>query len=118
MTKDYDKFCQQAFDEFMANPLWAGRYNNAPEGAKRFFKAEFAYSYSATHGGEFKEQTHEDLQKAKAQLKRDDIAYLHSVLKGGMSQAFLSNLVKERTEAGYDWDADAYPDKAPKAGAK
>ena len=112
MATDYDKFCQEAFDGFMKNPLWATRYNNAPEGAKKFFRAEFAYSYSATHDDKFHDQSHKDLKKAEAELKRDDIAYLHSVLKGGMSQMFLTELVRKRSEAGYDLDTDTYPDKA------
>lgn len=96
----YEEAKKEACAAFLKNPVWAARYEGGKSNlVKSWFEAEFTLSH-LLDGDENKKKAHEELKEIEKRLSNDDICYLHSVLKSGMSQMYLSRLVAERDQNG------------------
>ena len=52
MTKELMEYEQKATEIFLTKPYWAKRYNNAPEGAKEYYRITFANSIGGSASGD------------------------------------------------------------------
>ena len=52
MTRELAEIEDRATKVFLTKPYWAQKYNNAPEGAKEYYRLVFAYSVCGTASGD------------------------------------------------------------------
>ncbi len=80
---------------FCSNPIWAGKYAAAPEGAKRYFAAVFVKSLHA-----WIEQSQADWKEITRELTVDDWRYLSETSGNQMAKAFYKKAATAAHEQG------------------